>query len=476
MNGKHISKYLWLSVTVLGLMSCNSIELLLPDAQEVLLDRLDEMAVAALRQRNYESSVSVEAISLSNCIGNGPIKSLPDRAGAYQSYMAVFTSDGLRQYARITVPTNPPLSLNGYPFILFLHGWIGKDKAPGYSIGCSPDNLYYSELTDAFARAGFAVLAPGYRGHASIDGVSAEGIEYLEAFDQGAGLSTQYYAIDALNFAAGIADMNGTKFPDQSFKFDMSRFFMIGHSQGGDAGLTYLAAIGEGHRDDLKPIHSALWSGTFLDHLSALEIMMPVVMTPDAFLSGDGRWTGTALGKNGEINLNFIYGFPPDYIETPNPEKWTWQRDQWSEPDVKSAAAKSTEIMYKDLEAYVGNLDEISFSVSESEDGSFSIQHDPRIADTFPQIGGFNQAQYLSENLTLHVPEKDYYSRIDWNRDLCDRIAAKGGSCKMIIYPHNNHSMRASKYEWFSPTGTEDGYPQMIKNMAEEFSTYMELD
>jgi len=438
---------------------------------EKLLSSLESLTIDSLRRRDYQSDVRVEAFSIENCIGGNSVTSLPGIEGGYNSYMAAFASDGIRQYARVTVPTDPAPT-NGYPTILFLHGYIGKDKAPDYSIGCRPENMYYSELTDAFARAGYAVLSPGYRGHASVNSEPAEGIEYLEAFDQGAGLSTQFYAIDALNFAAGIPEMNGSKFPEQSFKFDMSKFFLVGHSQGGDAGLTYLAVIGEGHRDDLKPTHAALWSGSFMNRLNALEVEKPMEMTSEAFLSGDGSWTGTAIGKNGEENPNFIFGFPPDWIKTPDPEKWTWQKDTWTEPDVKSAAIKSATKMYKDLETHVSDLEEISFDVSESEDGTFSIRHDPRIAKTFPNIGGFNQAKYLQESIIFHVPEKDHYSQVDWNQDLCNRIQAEGGNCELIIYPHNNHSMRAGKYEWFSPPGTADGYPIMIKNMTNKFSTY----
>lgn len=474
MNLKNISTYLLLGTAVLAGASCSSEDPKPAASSSTLLSNLEDMTIESLRSRTFQSEITVETFSADSCVGDNPVKSLPGIEGAYKSYMAAFRSDDLRQYARVTLPTDPP-PVGGYPFILFLHGYIGAEKAPNYSIGCKPENMYYSELTDGFARAGFAVLAPGYRGHASIDGVPAEGIEYLEAFDQGAGLSTQYYAIDALNFAGGIAGMDGAKFPDQSFDFDMSRFFMVGHSQGGDAGLTYLAAIGEGHQDELRPTHAALWSGTFLDRLSALEQMMPMAMTSEAFLSGDGTWTGTAHGENGEVNPNFIYGFPPDWIETPNPAEWTWQKESWAEPDVKSAAVKSTAKMYSDLEANVGGLEGLEYLVREAEDGSYSIVHDPRIAETFPNIGGYLKDEFLSENITFHVPEKDYYSRIEWNRNLCDRILASGGSCDLIVYPHNNHSMRASAHEWFSPAGTEDGYPHMIMNMTAKFSSYEEV-
>ncbi len=471
MNWKQAQKNLLFIAAGFVCVACSSTQSEREANSDKLLQSLETLTVKSLRQRHYKSDIIVEEFSRDSCVGNNPILSQPDARHSYKSFMASFRSDGLRQYARITVPSITPPE-NGYPFVLFLHGYIGKDKAPDYSIGCNPENMYYSELTDAFARSGFAVLAPGYRGHATVNAVAAEGIEYMEAFDQGAGLSTQFYAIDALNFAAGISNIDGAKFAKQSFDFDMSQYFLVGHSQGGDAGLTFLSVIGEGHQDELMPVHSALWSGTFLNRLTALEEMVPMTMTAEAFLAGDGQWNGTALGANGEENPNFIYGFPPDWIETPHPNEWSWQNKSFTEPDVMAAISTATETMYVELEEHVEGLEDLSFSLSDGQHNEGIVEHDPRIASVFPQIGGYNYEKYLSENLTLHVPEKDYYSQIAWNQDLCDRIRDKGANCSLVVYPHNNHSMRASPYEWFSPKETEDGYPVMIANMIAEFSKY----
>lgn len=470
-----ISKYLGRALAlpflcaVIGTTACQN-SAPLESVQPVLLESLSDITIQTLRDRDYGAQITVETLDTDSCIGAAKIASLPEASGTYNSFMSSFTSDGLRQYARITLPDGPPPEA-GFPHVLFLHGYIGKDKAPNYSIGCNPENLYYSELTDAFARAGFAVLAPGYRGHASVNGVPAEGIEYLEAFDQGAGLSTQFYAVDSLNFAAGIQSINGEGFPSHSFTFDPDRFYLVGHSQGGDAGLTYLAATGEGRHEHLSPSHAALWSGTFLDRLTALEKMMPVGLTPEAFLSGDGSWTGTAMGKNGEVNPNFIFGYPPDWIEDPNTENWTWQKESWGEPGVISAINKVTQKMYADISENVPGYADLQYEISRQPDVEMRVTHDPRIAKAFPNIGGYNFGQYLQEPLTLHVPEKDYYSQIFWNENLCERINTSGGACEVIVYSHNNHSMRASPHLWFSPEGTLDGYPIMMQNLVTKFQS-----
>ncbi len=465
-----IFKHIFIAGLGLSIAACESAEVPKTKTPK-LLDSLESLTIEALRGRDYNSSITIEAFDTDSCVGDHDLEVLPSMAGKYGSYMASFRSEGLRQYARITVPEASPPA-DGYPFILFLHGWIGKDKAPDYSIGCRPENLYYSELTDGFARAGYAVLAPGYRGHASVNDHPAEGIEYLEAFDQGSSLATQFYAVDALNFVAGLPEVQSSKFPDQSFKLDMSRFFMIGHSQGGDAGLTFLAVVGEGRFEHLIPNHTELWSGTFFDRLAALEEMKPVSMTSEAFLSGDGSWNGTAIGRNGEVNVNFLFAFPPDWIETPNPDEWTWQKESWSEPNVKSAVKTSAAAMYHELREGVEGLDQVSFQIEEDGQNGFSIRHDSRVSRVYPRIGGYEYPEFLSENMTFHVPEKDYYSRVAWNQDLCDRIMKQAGDCDLIVYPHNNHSMRASPHSWFSPEGTPDGYPQMIANMLEKFETY----
>ena len=452
-------------VTSCGSELRNSAQL---EINELKIGSLDDVTIPTLRSRDYQSNIVVETLDTNDCVGDNTVKSLPDASGTYKSYMASFRSDGIRQYARLTVPdTTPPDA--GYPFILFLHGYIGLEKAPGYSIGCNPENLYYSELTDAFARAGFAVLAPGYRGHSTVKGIAAEGLKYLEAFDQGAGISTQFYAIDALNFAAGLPSIDATAFPAQSFNFDKSRYFLLGHSQGGDAGLTFLGAIGEGTHEDLRPVQSVVWSGTFLPRLRALEEMMPVASTPEAFLSGDGTWTGTATGKDGSSNPNFIFGFPPDWIETPNPEDWSWQKETWSKPTVASAAESEARKMYQELKDHVTDLAGIKLELITKDDG-FELMHDAKIKDMFANIGSYNFAQYLTESVELHVPDKDHYSQVSWNKELCTRMNEAGGDCKVVVYLDNNHSLRASTHEWFSPKGTPDGYPIMVETLVSKFN------
>ena len=428
-----------------------------------------DVSIPALRSRSYGSEIGIITQDKISCIGENQVASLPDLVTPYKSYMAAFRSDGIRQYARITVPDIAPPE-NGHPVVLFLHGWVGMENAPSYSIGCDPSSMY-AELTDAFARAGFAVLAPGYRGHGTIDGVPAEGLEYLEAYDQGAGLSTSFYAVDTLNFMAGMTAKPSLSFGGDAINFDMKQINLAGHSQGGDVGLIYLAATGEGVHTNLSPAQSALWAGTFIGRLDMLTDLFPVEKTPQAFLSGDGSWTGTAIGADGTVNANFVFGFPPDYIGSPDPEDWEeWQKKSWSITTVRDAAGERTQKMYADLAAHVDDIDSPEFEILDNSDGSFEISHDPTIKSALANIGGYNFAQFLTEPLTLHTSDQDFYSQPKWNENLCVRANGAGGNCQVFIYPGNTHGMRRSPHAWFSPKGTVDGYAVMMSRYYAQFS------
>ncbi len=82
--------------------------------------------------------------------------------------MASYHSDGLRLYTRVDIPTSAMPS-EGYPVLIFAHGWVGVDKAPSYNFSYPADS-YYGDIIDYFVDAGFVVIFPGYRGHGTVDG------------------------------------------------------------------------------------------------------------------------------------------------------------------------------------------------------------------------------------------------------------------------------------------------------------------
>jgi uncharacterized protein len=121
----------------------------------------------------------------------------------YNRYLVSYLSEGLRIEAYMTVPTGPKPA-TGWPVIVFNHGYI-------------PPAVYrsterYIAYVDGFARNGYIVLRPDYRGHGFSEG------EARGAY------GSPDYTIDVLNALASIK-----RYPDA----DPARVGMWGHSLGG---------------------------------------------------------------------------------------------------------------------------------------------------------------------------------------------------------------------------------------------------
>jgi dipeptidyl aminopeptidase/acylaminoacyl peptidase len=142
----------------------------------------------------------------------------------YDRYVVSYLSEGLKIYALLTVPRGERPS-SGWPVIVFNHGYI-------------PPAQYrtterYGSYVDGFARNGYIVLKPDYRGHGSSEG------EPAGAFTSPA------YTVDVLN-AVGSME----RYPDA----DPARIGMWGHSMGGT--LTVRAMV---VTDDIKA--GVIWAG-----------------------------------------------------------------------------------------------------------------------------------------------------------------------------------------------------------------------
>lgn len=121
----------------------------------------------------------------------------------YNRYIASYYSDGLKIYALLLVPgTQKPAG--GFPVIVLNHGYI----IPGRY---TPDGNYVA-YSDAFARAGYIVFKPDYRGNGNSEGEPT-----------GAYFSPDYI-IDDLNAISSIK-----KYKD----VNPSKIGVWGHSMGG---------------------------------------------------------------------------------------------------------------------------------------------------------------------------------------------------------------------------------------------------
>lgn len=163
----------------------------------------------------------------------------------YNRYLVSYLSEGLRIDAYMTVPFGEKPT-TGWPVVVFNHGYI-------------PPEVYrpterYIAYTDAFARAGYILLRPDYRGHADSEG------ESTSAYGDPA------YTIDVLNALASIK-----AYPDA----DPDRIGMWGHSMGG-----YITARAMVVRDDIKA--GVIWAGvvgTYADLLENWTRRNPVPVT-----------------------------------------------------------------------------------------------------------------------------------------------------------------------------------------------------
>ncbi|MCR9078515.1 MAG: hypothetical protein NXH78_05390 [Hyphomonadaceae bacterium] len=433
------------------------------------LERLADLSIDALRERTYgESELSIIGPIERLCTSQERDRERPRQA---ERFMAQYQSEGHSVYTRIDVPfAEPPLQ--GYPVMVFAHGWVGAENAPNWHFGCTLESSYgdiYGNVINAWAEAGYVVLVPGYRGHGTVDNNPAEGHADMLAWDNGTYLMPSFYAVDVLNLIAGIKLGGGVLVPDetgaaQSVRIDHSRIFMNGHSQGGDVTLTVLAATGEGAASGLELAGGSIWAGNIADRFEQLATFEAMATSPEAFLSGDGSWTATTTGADGSTNPNFVFGYPPDWIGSPHPDEWTWQSETFSRDRVVDALRAKASVMYETLNNQISEFGDLSWTLETTEDGRDIIVHDVRLLDSLRQVGGADAAAFLTEPLNLHFSDRDYYSLPTWNYELCERANAAGGACRTFEYFGNTHSLGISEHEWFSPPETLEGHRQFIEH------------
>ena len=88
-----------------------------------------------------------------------------------------FSSDSLQQHALVQIPvTEPPPA--GWPVIIFNHGFVPEPKR--YGLRSSDDvsdrpGDYYRLVPQSYARHGFIVISPDYRGHNNSEGYEFTG-------------------------------------------------------------------------------------------------------------------------------------------------------------------------------------------------------------------------------------------------------------------------------------------------------------
>jgi uncharacterized protein len=214
---------------------------------------LSSLAIEAMRQRDYPGSDLVIEQTLAP-------------GGNYRRYIASYQSDGLKIFALLTVPDGSRPA-TGWPVIIFNHGYI-------------PPTVYrtterYVAYVDGFARNGYIVFKPDYRGFGSSQGqaISAYG--------------SPNDTVDVLNAVTTLQ-----RYPAA----DPNRIGMWGHSMGGNITLRALVI-------DPRIKAAVIWAGVNASYKDLLENWHPVGgdRPPPSFSAG---WPRNFIGGYGTPEQN----------------------------------------------------------------------------------------------------------------------------------------------------------------------------
>ncbi len=178
-------------------------------------------SIVALRARTYPGS----QIKLERQLKNGV---------NYRQWIASYQSDGLKILALLTIP-NAKAPKDGFPVIVFNHGYI-----PPEQYRTTEKYLAYQA---GFAKNGYIVFKPDYRGHGFSEGKSSSA--YTSAG----------YTIDVMNAIASVKTLA---------QANPARVGLWGHSMGGYLTLRALI-LGSGARA------AVIWGGVVAPHLEIVK-------------------------------------------------------------------------------------------------------------------------------------------------------------------------------------------------------------
>ena len=191
----------------------------------------------------------------------------------YSRFIVSYQSEGNKNFALLTVPQGETPS-TGWPAIVFNHGYIRPEQYR--------TTERYVAYVDGFARNGYIVLRPDYRGHGFSEGEAS------------GGYGSPAYTNDVLNAVASIKAYVAT---------DPDRIGMWGHSMGGHITLRSMVVT-----DDIKA--GVIWAGVVASYPDLLYNWHRSnrYRVPSSVPSRARRWRDDFLAA---------YGTPEE-----NPEFW----------------------------------------------------------------------------------------------------------------------------------------------------------
>ncbi|QQG42088.1 MAG: alpha/beta hydrolase [Candidatus Woesebacteria bacterium] len=179
----------WISIKNGTIKNINSV---IPNIQTQLSDYVipsEPLSIKFMRAQNYPGS----DIKIEETLAPG---------SNYSRHIVSYYSDGLKEFALMTIPQSPKPQ-NGFPVIIFNHGYIIPEKY-------TPDGNYISYV-DALSKAGYIVFKPDYRGNGKSEGIP------------GSSYFSPNYAIDVLNAIGSVKKFVAA---------DPGRVGIWGHSMG----------------------------------------------------------------------------------------------------------------------------------------------------------------------------------------------------------------------------------------------------
>lgn len=365
------------------------------------------------------------------------------------TYILSYKNSGLRQYARLDIPSSVTGSL---PVLVYAHGYVGFPESLTYALAYDAESMS-GEFIARWVQSGFAVLSPGYRGHGTFEGLPAEGAEFLALWDNGGTFLTPTFyaqdvlaAIDALPSLHGIPELSGEKIATDAIT-------LLGHSQGGDVALTALAIDALAGRTGPAIVAASIWAGCIGNRVEQLNFYRALQTTRRAFMAGDDIWRRSARGEDGSVNTDFLWPWPQDWTPGLMTDEHGWQPDPaaFSGETVASVQARAH--------------NRVMETVRECTDSA-------KLADVLAQINaasGTAHASAIKIPVSLHTSNQDFYSPPRWNRALAATLNEAGAQARVFIYPANTHALKTSNHSWFSPAGTVDGLPQALAHDAALF-------
>jgi len=167
-------------------------------AEGEMMEPPHPLSIEGLRERDFPKL----EIELGNAI---------EADEGLEAWEFTYDSDGNTIYALLERQIGEAPSSNGWPVIIVAHGYIPPE------IYSTSQN--YRSITRYYAKGGFLVLKPDYRGHDRSEGIARSPTATID------------YSIDVLNLISQIDSV-----PDA----DTDNVFLFGHSMGGEITLRIL--------------------------------------------------------------------------------------------------------------------------------------------------------------------------------------------------------------------------------------------